>query len=159
MSRVVRLSVTAGLALLVFGSVPLPSFASCNGPVALISSSRVQAGGELVVRGRHFGTACNDVCSIDVGSCTQADCDDVPPLGDPARDIEIRLVSEADWGFPTTATAGVVLRTDVAAAEDYTFRVAVEIPAYTQPGRYYLLVGDGFTRQFRVKVGPEGPRR
>lgn len=86
--------------------------ASCAGPTISLDRTSVAAGEVVEVRGRHFGTDCNDTGGPG------------PVLGDPATDVVLR--------FAQQDAAVVIMRID--AARDYGFVARCAIPASAQPG-------------------------
>jgi len=107
------------VAMVVVGGVGFgparPATASCPVATIAVEPATAPSGGMITVSGRDFGTACND---------TVVNGEVKPPLGDPAKGIEL-LVRQDGRDVPLVI---------VAAAPDYTFAVTVGLPADLHDG-------------------------
>jgi hypothetical protein len=103
---------TAPLAVATLGATA--AAASCVGPSITASPTTLARGQQLTVTGQAWGTACNDT-GLRPGE---------PALGEPATGIAV-VVAQGDVRM-------ALARGDASA--NYTFRVAVTVPATFRPG-------------------------
>ncbi len=122
------------------GGASRPAGASCAGPTIAVEPASVPAGGVLEVRGRAFGTDCNDTGGSG------------PPLGEPQAGISVRLAQTRPGGrtFPLAL---------VDATEEYEFTVRVAVPPGVGPGPATVVVaGDhGTVRAEAIEVTAAAP--
>ncbi len=115
---VVVLLATVAAALVAVVATAVPAAASCVGPEITVSPSTVAPGGLVTVKGRHFGTDCNDTGQAG------------PVLGDPQNGIQVSVrVGEAEK-----------LVAVVEAASDYSFEVEVSVPPSLGEGSGQVIV-------------------
>jgi hypothetical protein len=133
-----RLVVLAGVAAAALGTFTTPSHADCAAPT-VTAPTTAHVGETISVQGEYWTTECNDTVVCSVG-CGGESCEGGEPAtpADGLR-IAIKPVEATPMGPEGSA---VQLADGIVADDELRIEQDVIVPAYFQPGRYVILVGN-----------------
>jgi hypothetical protein len=129
-----RLVVLAAAVAAALGSFSTPSYADCAAP-AVTAPRTAHLGETISVEGEHWTTECNDTLVCSVGCAGESCRGDEPAT--PADGLRIAIKpADGPEGSAVQLADGIVADDELRIEQD------VIVPAYFQPGRYVILVGN-----------------